>query len=148
MPPYCGKAVELGPRENVTNRSSEVDNVYTFSSDEEEAGAVNDVPAATEEEMAMFLEADADHRQALQERIDELESTNLAALRKVREAEEEAKRVARELSAATGLQMRLGTLNRNGQTLKVVLAGPFTAGADQALQRIRAAGFSRARLSK
>ncbi|MBU3035104.1 SPOR domain-containing protein [Epibacterium mobile] len=61
---------------------------------------------------------------------------------------EEAKRVARELSAATGLQMRLGTLNRNGQTLKVVLAGPFTAGADQALQRIRAAGFSRARLSK
>merc|ERR1711871_1368559 len=88
--PHLKKAVELGPRENVTNRSSEVDNVYTFSSDEEEASAINDVPAATEEEMAMFLEAHADHRQALQERIDELESTNLAALRKVREAEEEA----------------------------------------------------------
>ena len=102
MPPYCGKAVELGPRENVTNRSSEVDNVYTFSSDEEEASAINDVPAATEEEMAMFLEADADHRQALQERIDELESTNLAALRKVREAEEEAEWYDEALQVSIG----------------------------------------------
>lgn len=63
-------------------------------------------------------------------------------------SEEEARRIARELSAATGLQMRLGTLTRNGQTLKVVLAGPFTVGADRALQRIRSAGFSGARLSK
>ena len=102
VPPYCGKAVELGPRENVTNRSSEVDNVYTFSSDEEEAGAVNDVPAATEEEMAMFLEADVNHRQALQERIDELESTNLAALRKVREAEEEAEWYDEALQVSIG----------------------------------------------
>ncbi|MCG7622337.1 SPOR domain-containing protein [Epibacterium sp. Ofav1-8] len=60
----------------------------------------------------------------------------------------EARRVARDLASATGLQMRLGTLKRNGQTYKVVLAGPFTVGAQQALHRIRAAGFSGARLSK
>lgn len=60
----------------------------------------------------------------------------------------QARAVARDLAAATGLQMRLGSVTRNGQTLKVVLSGPFTAGAEQALQRIRAAGFSGARLSK
>jgi len=88
--PHLKKAVELGPRAGVATGSSENDNVYAFSSDDEETDANTKPPAATEEEVAMFLEADADHRRALQERIDELESTNLAALRKVREAEEEA----------------------------------------------------------
>jgi len=59
-----------------------------------------------------------------------------------------ARAVARDLSAATGLQMRLGSVTRNGQPYKVVIAGPFTVGAEQALQRIRAAGFGGARLSK
>ena len=77
--------------------------MYAFSSDDEETDANTKPPAATEEEVAMFLEADADHRRALQERIDELESTNLAALRKVREAEEEAEWYDE------ALQVRMGT---------------------------------------
>ncbi len=60
----------------------------------------------------------------------------------------EAQAVAQSLQAATGLEMRLGTVTRNGQTYQVVLSGPFAFGAEQALQRIKAAGFSAARLSK
>ncbi|MFV1491872.1 SPOR domain-containing protein [Phaeobacter sp. JH18-32] len=48
-----------------------------------------------------------------------------------------------------GLPVRLGRVNRNGQSLQVVLAGPFVGEAAQAaLSTVRAAGFSGARLSK
>lgn len=60
----------------------------------------------------------------------------------------EARAVAQQLAGATGLDFMLGTVTRNGTAYKVVLAGPFTHGADKALQRVRAAGFSGARLSK
>ncbi len=61
---------------------------------------------------------------------------------------QEAAQAAKALAAATGLDIRLGALTRNGQEFKVVLAGPFTHGAERALERIRAAGYSGARLSK
>ncbi len=50
---------------------------------------------------------------------------------------------------ARGLKVRMGRVTRKGQTYPVVLVGPFAGNdADNALQHVRAAGFSRARLSK
>ncbi|KUP94119.1 hypothetical protein TRIHO_10130 [Tritonibacter horizontis] len=60
----------------------------------------------------------------------------------------EAQAIARALETATGLDMRIGEVTRDGQAHQVVLSGPFTAGAEQALERVRAAGFPMARLSK
>ncbi len=59
----------------------------------------------------------------------------------------EAAAVADALSGATGLAMVIGKVNRNGTVFHVVLSGPFTLGADQALNRVRAAGYGGARLS-
>lgn len=60
-----------------------------------------------------------------------------------------ARQAARSL-AGSGLPMRLGAMQRNGQSYKVVLAGPFdsVSEANNALARARAAGFSNAKLSK
>ena len=62
---------------------------------------------------------------------------------------EQAKAAARKLAAA-GLAVRLGSVSRQGQPYKVVLAGPYRnrAQAADALARVQRAGFSRARLSK
>ncbi len=51
---------------------------------------------------------------------------------------------------ATGLPVRMGRVNRNGQVYSVVLAGPFgeSQAAGTALQRVKRAGFTGARLSK
>ncbi|MFW8593396.1 SPOR domain-containing protein [Cribrihabitans neustonicus] len=59
-------------------------------------------------------------------------------------------RAAAEKLAERGLPVRLGALSRQGQKLKVVLAGPFTnpAEARAALTQVQAAGFPGARLSK
>lgn len=61
----------------------------------------------------------------------------------------EAHRAAQAL-ATTGLPVRLGTSTRGSKVTKVVLAGPFTdpARAEAALQQVRAAGYSRAALTK
>ncbi|MBY6138715.1 SPOR domain-containing protein [Leisingera daeponensis] len=61
----------------------------------------------------------------------------------------EAKAAARRL-ASSGLTVRLGTVSRNGQPYKVVLAGPYRehAQAAAALSKVQHAGFSGARLSK
>ena len=60
-----------------------------------------------------------------------------------------ARQAARSL-AGSGLPMRLGPMQRNGQSYKVVLAGPFdsVSEANSALIQARAAGFSNAKLSK
>ena len=60
-----------------------------------------------------------------------------------------ARQAARSL-AGGGLPMRLGAMQRNGRTYKVVLAGPFNSVSDanQALAKARAAGFGNAKLSK
>ena len=64
-------------------------------------------------------------------------------------ADADARQTAQSL-ARTGLPMRLGSLNRNGKSYRVVLAGPYTSDseANQALARVQAAGFGGARLSK
>lgn len=50
---------------------------------------------------------------------------------------------------ARGLKVRMGHVTRSGQSYPVVLVGPFrSADAQGALQRVRAAGFTSARLSK
>lgn len=61
----------------------------------------------------------------------------------------EARRLAQTL-AGTGLPMRLGSVRRGSATYRVVLAGPFTSDgtAQAALQQVRSAGFSGARLSR
>lgn len=58
-------------------------------------------------------------------------------------------RQAAQAMARGGLPMRLGTVQRGGATQRVVLAGPFTsaAQAQDALQRVRAAGYSGATLN-
>ena len=63
-------------------------------------------------------------------------------------SEAQARRVAQGL-ARGGLPMRLGSVQRGGATHRVVLAGPFTstAQAQDALQRVRAAGYSGASLN-
>ncbi|KII17731.1 SPOR domain-containing protein [Phaeobacter sp. S60] len=68
-----------------------------------------------------------------------------ATLADVTQAEAVAQRLRQK-----GLPVRLGRVNRKGQTLQVVLAGPFTGGeaAQSALSKVRAAGFAGARLSK
>lgn len=65
-------------------------------------------------------------------------------------ADPAAARNAAQSLAASGLSVRLGSVTRKGQVYKVVLAGPFGAGAaaETALTQVRAAGFSGARLSK
>ncbi|MCD9147477.1 SPOR domain-containing protein [Pseudophaeobacter flagellatus] len=59
-------------------------------------------------------------------------------------------RQAAQALAATGLPVRLGALSRKGVPYKVVLAGPFhdSTRAEQALNRVRAAGYRGARLSR
>jgi cell division protein FtsN len=61
----------------------------------------------------------------------------------------DAAAAAKKLSAL-GLPVRLGNLTRGGTLYKVVLAGPFTVSgnAEQALTRVRRAGYGGARLSK
>ncbi|UWR54154.1 SPOR domain-containing protein [Phaeobacter inhibens] len=68
-----------------------------------------------------------------------------ATLADVAKAEAVAQRLRQK-----GLPVRLGRVNRQGQTLQVVLAGPFAGGqaAQSALSKVRAAGFAGARLSK
>jgi len=58
-------------------------------------------------------------------------------------------RQAAQAMARGGLPMRLGTVQRGGATQRVVLAGPFTsaAQAQDALQRVHAAGYSGATLN-
>lgn len=65
------------------------------------------------------------------------------------QSEDQASATAQAL-ARDGLPMRLGRVQRKGQTLRVVLAGPFTdqSRADAALSKLRAAGFPKAKLSK
>lgn len=62
---------------------------------------------------------------------------------------DQARRAAQSL-AAKGLPVRLGSVSRQGQPYKVVLAGPFPdlSSAQSALVKVRAAGHSRARMSK
>lgn len=62
---------------------------------------------------------------------------------------DQARRAARTL-AAKGLPVRLGSVSRQGQQYKVVLAGPFSnlESARSALKRVRAAGHQGARISK
>lgn len=61
---------------------------------------------------------------------------------------EQAQAEARKL-AALGLPVRLGHLTRSGTVYKVVLAGPFTgSAAEDALAKVRGAGYGGARLSK
>lgn len=62
---------------------------------------------------------------------------------------DQARRAAQAL-AAKGLPVRLGSVSRQGQPYKVVLAGPFPdlGSAQSALAKVRAAGHSRARMSK
>ena len=55
---------------------------------------------------------------------------------------------AKALRAATGLPVRLGTSQRSSGSHHVVLAGPFTDRAEDALTLVRKAGHSGARLSK
>ncbi|MDE4134129.1 SPOR domain-containing protein [Phaeobacter sp. QD34_3] len=63
---------------------------------------------------------------------------------------EAARRAAQALARSTGLPVRLGTATRNGKPYKVVLAGPFTGdgAGEAALNRVRGAGYPKARLSK
>lgn len=65
-------------------------------------------------------------------------------------ADPAAARAAAQGLAASGLPVRLGSVTRKGQVYKVVLAGPFRAeaAAEAALTKVRAAGYSGARLSK
>lgn len=60
----------------------------------------------------------------------------------------QARQVAQAL-ARGGLPMRLGSVQRGGATHRVVLAGPFTsrAQAQDALRRVRAAGYAGASLN-
>ncbi|MFT6459442.1 SPOR domain-containing protein [Pseudophaeobacter arcticus] len=60
----------------------------------------------------------------------------------------EAQQAARSL-AATGVPVRLGSVSRKGVPHKVVLAGPFGTldAAEQALNKVRAAGYRGARIS-
>lgn len=62
---------------------------------------------------------------------------------------DQARAAARKL-AASGLPVRMGTVSRKGQPLKVVLAGPYrdSGQAAAALAKVQRAGFSGARLSK
>lgn len=59
-------------------------------------------------------------------------------------------RAAAQALAAQGLPVRLGSVSRGGKSYKVVLAGPFgnPGTAQQAMKRVRDAGFSGARLSR
>lgn len=61
----------------------------------------------------------------------------------------EAQQAARSL-AASGVPVRLGSVSRKGVPHKVVLAGPFATqdAAEQALTRVRAAGYRGARISR
>lgn len=61
----------------------------------------------------------------------------------------EAQRAARAL-AATGVPVRLGSVSRGGVPHRVVLAGPFGSqgAAEQALNKVRAAGHRGARISR
>lgn len=61
----------------------------------------------------------------------------------------EAQQAARSL-ASTGVPVRLGSVSRNGQPYKVVMAGPFgnLNAAEQALSTVRAAGYRGARISR
>ncbi len=61
----------------------------------------------------------------------------------------EAKQAAQAL-AAQGVPVRLGSVSRKGVPFKVVLAGPFgdLNGAQAALNTVRAAGYSGARISR
>ncbi len=60
-----------------------------------------------------------------------------------------ARQAAKSLSG-TGLPMNVGTVRRGSGTYKVVLVGPFSsqAQAASALNQVRGAGFSNARLTK
>ncbi len=64
------------------------------------------------------------------------------------DSDAQARQVAQGL-ARGGLPMRLGTVQRGGATHRVVLAGPFTstAQAQDALRRVRAAGYGGASLN-
>ncbi|EBA14951.1 hypothetical protein RSK20926_17182 [Roseobacter sp. SK209-2-6] len=52
--------------------------------------------------------------------------------------------------AASGMPARLGTVSRGGKPYKVVLSGPYQslAEAEKALSKVRAAGFTKARISR
>ena len=80
----CGaQAIELGRQAT----ASAEDTVFAFSSDDEAGG--NEFGADADSDVALRREADIEHRRALQQRIDELEGSNLAALKKITEAKEE-----------------------------------------------------------
>jgi len=57
-------------------------------------------------------------------------------------------RAAAQRVARLGLPVTLGTVQRSGEVLKVVMVGPFQTGDAQvgALRRVRSAGFANARL--
>ena len=85
-PPFH-QAIELGPQ---VDDDKAADQVFAFSSDDE----TGDSPVAfsnaeTDGDAALRREAEMQHRRALEERIDELEGSNLAALKKITEAKEE-----------------------------------------------------------
>ncbi|GAA6206944.1 hypothetical protein NBRC116601_02370 [Cognatishimia sp. WU-CL00825] len=62
-------------------------------------------------------------------------------------SQKDAQAVARRVRAL-GLPVRIGKVNRNGQTLRMVLAGPFgdSGSAQSALSRAHSAGFGNARI--
>ncbi|SCZ54954.1 Sporulation related domain-containing protein [Epibacterium ulvae] len=64
-------------------------------------------------------------------------------------ADAQAASAALQRVRGAGLPARLGRVTRNGQSYKVVLAGPFQSKdrAQDALNRVRGAGFSGARMS-
>lgn len=57
-------------------------------------------------------------------------------------------RAAAQRVGQLGLPVQLGTIQHRGETLKMVMVGPFASGDAQvgALRRVRAAGFANARL--
>ncbi|TMV12886.1 SPOR domain-containing protein [Arenibacterium halophilum] len=83
-------------------------------------------------------------------RSEPVASTGQAFVRvAVYRAEAQARTAAQSL-VKTGMTLRLGTLRHKGETLQVVVAGPFPsqATASAAVGQLRAAGFSNAQLRR
>lgn len=65
-------------------------------------------------------------------------------------SDDQARKAAKALARSSGLPIRLGTARKGGKSYKVVLAGPFSdqGAANAALSRVRAAGYSGAKLNR